>query len=254
MRSRSEGISRFFVILLLLFLLPPRTAAAVSIPAQPPDYVVDLAHVINDRQEKELDRYLRELEEKTTAQFIVLTVSDLGGDSIEDFSITLAHDRWKLGQKGKDNGLLLVVAVRNRKYRIEVGYGLEGLLPDSRVGTIGRRYLVPAFRRGDYSGGITNAALALAGIIASNAGVTITGMPEPPRPRPVRRRPTVFGSIGSIIFFIFMAILFIRNPRLFFLLFLMSGMGGGRRGPWDGGGFGGGGGGGFGGGGASGSW
>ncbi len=259
MTLRSKGITRLIGLGLLLLLLFPNFAGAVTVPDQPPNYVVDLAQVINDGVESRLDQYLRELEQKTTAQFVILTIPSLEGDAIDDFSITLAHDRWRLGQKGKDNGLLLVVAVQDKKYRIEVGYGLEGLLPDSRVGTIGRQFLVPYFRRGDYGGGITQAALTLAGIIASDAGVTITGMPRPARPRPIRRRRGIFGSIGSILFFIFMAILFIRNPRLFFLLFLMSSMGGGRRGPWGGGGgfgggFGGGGGGGFGGGGASGSW
>ncbi len=261
MPLRSKAKIRLFALLLLLLLLPS-PAGAVTLPEQPPNYVVDLARIINDGEEFKLNRYLRELEEKTTAQFIVLTIPSLEGESLEDFSITVAHDRWHLGQKGKDNGLLLVVAVQDRKYRIEVGYGLEGILPDSRVGTIGRQHLVPAFRRGDFSGGIDRTALVLANVIASDAGVTITGMPKPARPMPVRarRKPTLCGSISSIFFFLIMAFLFIRNPRLFFMLFLMSSMGG-RRGPWGGGGggfggggFGGGGGGGFGGGGASGSW
>jgi len=260
MQSRSKGIAPLFQFLLLFLLMFPQPAGAVPLPERPPNYVVDLARIIDDGREYKLDRYLRELEEKTTTQFVILTIPSLEGESIEDFSITVAHDRWKLGQKGEDNGLLLVVAVQDRKYRIEVGYGLEGILPDSLVGSIGRENLVPAFRRGDYSGGITRAALVLANVIASDRGVTITGMPKPTRPQPVRgrRKPTLCGSISSILFFIVMAILFIRNPRLFFMLFLMSSIGG-RRGPWGGGGGGfgggfGGGGGGFGGGGASGSW
>jgi uncharacterized protein len=259
--------SRFkpFVLLLVaaLVLCSSIAWAAVDIPAQPADYVVDQAGVINDGTERKLDAYLKELEQKTTAQFVILTIRSLEGASLEDFSITVANDRWHLGQKGKDNGVLLLVAVQDHKYRIEVGYGLEGILPDSLVGTIGREYLVPFFRKGDYSEGIYRAALSIANVIASNAGVTITGMPRPTRPVPVRKRPSLFSTLISVLFFILLGIFAIRNPRLFLLLLLTSSMGGRRGGSWGGGGFGGGGfgggfggggGGGFGGGGASGSW
>ncbi len=139
----------FFVLLLLLF-----TAAsavhAVEIPPLPPGPVVDLAGIIDDSVRAKLDRYLRELEQKTSAQMAILTVNSLQGQSLEEFSITIAHDKWKLGQKGKDNGILLLIALKERKYRIEVGYGLEGILPDSLVGSIGRQYLVPYFKKGDF--------------------------------------------------------------------------------------------------------
>jgi len=256
----------FFVLLLLLF-----TAAsavhAVEIPPLPPDPVVDLAGIIDDSVRAKLDRYLRELEQKTSAQMAILTVNSLQGQSLEEFSITIAHDKWKLGQKGKDNGILLLIALNERKYRIEVGYGLEGILPDSLVGSIGRQYLVPYFKKGDFSGGVYAAALAIANVIAKDAGAKITGMPAARKIPPDRRKST--GSFGRIIYlliFIGLAIVFIKNPRSFLMLLLLSSMGG-RRGPWGGsaGGFGGGGsgfggggfgggGGGFGGGGASGSW
>ncbi|MBI4709638.1 MAG: TPM domain-containing protein, partial [Nitrospirae bacterium] len=81
-------------------------------------------------------------------------------------------------QKGKDNGLLLLVSLRDKEYRFETGYGLESILPDSLIGSIGREYLVPNFRKGDYSSGIFLAVLAVANKIASNEGVEITGMPK----------------------------------------------------------------------------
>jgi len=258
----------FFALLLLLF-----TAAsvghAVEIPPLPPDPVVDLAGIIDDSVQARLNRYLRELEQKTSAQMAILTVKSLQGQSLEEFSITIAHDKWKLGQKGKDNGILLVIAVNEREYRIEVGYGLEAILPDSLVGSIGRQYLVPYFRKGDFSGGIYAAALAIANVIAKDAGVKITGMPAAQKVSPVteRRKSTgSFGKIISLLIFLGLAFIFIKNPRSFLVLLLLSSMGG-RRGYWGGssGGFGGGGsgfggggfgggGGGFGGGGASGSW
>lgn len=254
--------SRFSSILLIIYLLllVPSTIYSISVPDRPSAYVVDLAGVINDNVEVTLNGYLRELEEKTTSQMVVLSIDSLEGESIEDLSINIAHDKWKLGQKGKDNGVLLLIAIQERKYRIEVGYGLEGVLPDSLAGSIGRQYLVPYFKKGDYSTGILTAALAVISEIASNAGVEITGMPaiKYRSPSSVKRgNPSLGSKILSIIFVIGLIYMFIRHPRLLLLLVMMSMMGGGRRSGWGGGGgggFGGGGGGGFGGGGASGGW
>ena len=148
------------------------------IPEKPESYVVDLADIIDNSSEYKLNQYLRELKQKTTAQLAILTIKSLEGESIEDLSIAVAHDRWKLGKKGKDNGVLLLISLKDRKYRIEVGYGLEGVIPDSLAGSIGRSYLVPFFRKGDYSNGIFAAATVIANLIAEDSGVKITGMPK----------------------------------------------------------------------------
>jgi len=238
---------------------------SVEIPVLPPDPVVDLAGIIDESVKTKLNRYMRELEQKTTAQVAILTIKSLEGQSLADLSITVAHDKWKLGQKGKDNGVLMMVALKDKKYRIEVGYGLEGILPDSLVGGIGRQYLVPYFKKGDYSSGIYAAALVIANEIANDAGVKISGLPAVKKPHPSKaqkRSSGPFGKIISLLIFIVIFFLFIRNPRSFLALMLLSSMGG-RSGHWggSGGGFGGGGGGsfgggggGFGGGGASGGW
>ena len=258
--------SRFRAILigaLALFVCSvPVVGPSAEIPTLPSAPVVDLAGIVDNATETRLNQYLKELETKTGAQMAILTLTSLEGQAIEDFSISIAHDRWRLGQKGKDNGVLMVIALNDRKYRIEIGYGLEGLLPDSLVGSIGRQYLVPNFKKGDYSKGIYAAAVVIANEIARDAGVKITGLPAVKKTRPVheRKRSTgIIGKIFSILFLVVMVILFIKNPRLFLAYFLFSSMGG-RGGHWggSGGGFGGGGfgggGGGFGGGGASGGW
>ncbi len=250
-----------FLTVLLLSVSQLLTGYCLELPPTPPDPVVDLAGIINDAVKARMDQYLRQLKEKTTAQVAVLTIPSLQGQSIEDFSITVAHDKWQLGQKGKDNGVLLVVAVKERKYRIEVGYGLEGLLPDSLVGSIGRQYLVPYFRKGDYSSGIYAAVAVIANKIAAEAGVQIDDLPPVVKTSPAeKKRPAAgpFSKIVSLLIFLVLFVIFIRNPRSFLVLLLLSSMGGGRWG--GGGGFGGGGGGfgggggGFGGGGASGGW
>ena len=261
LRTKPESLIAAVIICLLVVSV----ALSAGIPDKPQRYVVDLAGIVDDATENRLNGYLQELEQKTTAQMVVLTILSLEGESIEDFSIAIAHDKWKLGQKGKDNGVLFLISMKDRKYRIEVGYGLEGVLPDSLVGSIGRDVLVPYFKKGDYSNGIFATTLAMANKVAADAGVKIEGMPL----INYRTLPTGKGEPGSplsmiigIVFLIIMGILFIKNPRAFLLFLLFSSMGG-RRGSWGGGGgfggggfgsFGGGGGGGFGGGGASGGW
>lgn len=261
MGLRNRRLSLITVV--FVFFLFVSVGRSADIPEKPQRYVVDLAGIVDDGVENRLNGYLQELEQKTTAQMIILTIPSLEGESIEDLSITIAHDKWKLGQKGKDNGLLFLISVKDRKYRIEVGYGLEGVLPDSLVGSLGRDLLVPYFRKGDYSNGIFATTLAMANKIAADAGVKIEGMPSIKYPTPPTGKPgSPISTIIGIVFLIIMGILFIKNPRAFLLFLLFSSMGG-RRGSWGGGGgfggggfgsFGGGGGGGFGGGGASGGW
>jgi len=218
-------------------------------PARPTNYVMDLAGIIDPAAEQGLNSYLRELDKKTSAQIIVLTIKSLDGESIEGFSIDMA-EKWGIGQKGKDNGVLFTVSTGDKRYRIEVGYGLEGLLPDSFAGSIGRQYLVPYFKKGKYSQGITYATLAIIERIADDAKVEIKGMQR------VRnsagqslKKPSLGSVILTIVVIIIMGYFFVRNPRAFmmFLFFMMMSRGG--RGGWRGGGGFGGGGGGFGGGG-----
>lgn len=259
MRLRSKALAGALVAALLAFAY---TAAAIDppVPATPQDYVVDLAGVIDDARERELSATLRELERATTAQVVVLTVRSLEGEAIEAFSIDVAHNRWKLGQKGKDNGVLITLALQDRRYRIEVGYGLEATLPDSLVGSIGRELLVPAFRAGDFGGGLVAAAGELAGRIAQASGVSLPGLSAAaPRPQSARARPQAkLSPLGIAILLLLVPLflwLLVKHPEVLVYL-LLSSRGGGSRGSWGGGGggFGGGGGGGFGGGGASGSW
>jgi uncharacterized protein len=263
---KSSNKLSVFLIGIILCFGGSASFAEVEIPSKPLNHVVDLANIIEPATEASLNRYLLELEQKTTAQMIILTINSLQGESLEELSINIAHDRWKLGQADKDNGVLLLVSLEDRRYRFEVGYGLEGLLPDAFVGRVGREQLEPYIRRGDFSNGIAVAALVLINRIASDAEVEISGMPVLRTDREYARgereegKPNILKSIFGIIFLIVMIILFIKNPRLFLLLLFANMLGGGRKGGWGGGGgfgggsFGGGGGGGFGGGGASGGW
>jgi len=247
-----------FILLTLLLLVtafaPPSLAS--TIPERPSHYVMDLAGILDQSTEGRLNGFLRELEQKTGAQVVLLSIDSLEGNSLEGFSLSVA-EKWGLGQRDRDNGLLILFAMKERKYRFEVGYGLEGILPDSLVGSIGREYIVPYFRKGDYASGAAATTLAVASVIAKDKGVTITGMPSLGRPASGTRADTelsLSGKVFLILIFIIFIYMLIRHPRALFLFLLYSSMGG-RRSSWGGGGgFGGGGGGGFGGGGASGGW
>jgi len=272
--SSNSDMRRSTLQLALLFLAVALAGTAANAWANlpmPTRYVQDNANVIDSQTERSLNGILQELEQKTGAQYIVLTVQTTNGVPIEQFSIELA-EKWKLGRKGKDNGMLFTLAAKDRKYRFEVGYGLEGYITDQYCGQIGRQTLVPFLKQGNFSQGIYQANLQVVQRIASEAGVRLSGMPKlapVPTQRPYRRRALPCCSALPII--IFMILIFGRGRGGGMGMWLMlpflfgggRGYGGGfgRSGSFGGGsfgggfgGFGGGGGGGFGGGGASGGW
>jgi uncharacterized protein len=115
--------------------------------------VTDNAEILSTSVRQSLTERLKAHEKQTGNQIAVLTQPSLEGESIEDFAQAVFKE-WKLGQKGKDNGILVVVAPNDRRMRIEVGYGLEGTLPDSMAGSIIRNVMAPRFKAGDYNGGI----------------------------------------------------------------------------------------------------
>ncbi|MBI3610616.1 MAG: TPM domain-containing protein [Nitrospirae bacterium] len=147
---------------ILFFVITPSVVRA-AIP-QPAGYVTDEAGLLTPEQIASLDQALSEYEQRTTNQIVVLTVKSLEGQEIESYSIAVA-EAWKAGQKHKDNGAILIVAPKERKVRIEAGYGLEGVLTDARSAQIIRDILAPRFREKDYYAGITAAVLAMEAVI-----------------------------------------------------------------------------------------
>jgi uncharacterized protein len=212
--------------------------------------VTDLAGLLDAGTRDGLERQLAAYEAKTTQQFAVLIVPSLEGDPIEDFSIRVV-EKWKLGKAKEDNGLLLLVVPKDRKVRIEVGYGLEGNITDALSSRIIRQIIRPAFRRGAFSEGIVAAVEAL---MQAGSGEVVRALPAADDEALAEEG----GGAGAWIL-ILLVLLFVFGPRFFWPALWASGAGGGFRGP-RGGGFGGGGGGfsggggGFGGGGASGDW
>jgi uncharacterized protein len=235
---------------------------------KPTNWVADFAHVLSPETAERIDSLCGQISHsKANAQIEVVTIRTLDGDDIDDFTNRL-EEKWKIGKKGSDRGVVLLFAIQDRKRRIEVGYGLEGILPDAKVGDIGRS-MIPALRAGDYNQAITGGVVQIANVIATDAGISVSDAnPDQLQRQPIRREQrhgSAFGLIFRIIIIV-LVLVFLGARGLFGfglgMLFGGGGRWGGGGGGGDWGGGGGGGGGGFdgsgggesGGGGASGGW
>lgn len=253
-----KGVHRTFFAWMCLLAggllgFSPSTALAQRVQdlPQPTDYVNDFAHVLSPQTVAQLDNICSQLDHsQANAQIAVVTINSLDGEDPADYANEL-EGKWKMGRKGSDRGLLVLLAVNDHKYRIEPGYGLEGILPDGKVGDIGRS-MIPYLRAKDYNSAVSLAVGQVAQVIAADAHITLENQPVAPQPVPQGHKPAAGQVILLILLLIFFGGFFLL--RLLFSFGLFGGWGGG--GPWFGGGpfIGGGGfgGGGFGGGGDSG--
>ena len=202
-------------------------------------YVTDQAGVMQPETKERLATVLNRLKERADIEFAVVTVPTTGDEDIFEYSLSLARG-WGIGSKeGERKGLLLVVAVNDRKWRVQVSRHLEGDLPDSLAGEIARQRLVPAFRQGDYNKGINEFVQAAVATLAEKRGFELEGIDQSyayrapaPRQRPTRAREAGGLGLGTCCLIVFVIII---------LLSMFGGRGGGRggRGGWGGGGGGG---------------
>jgi uncharacterized protein len=271
MKASSRARFTLFPLLVaavLAFFPLSSPAQAVSELPKPTDYVSDFAHVLSPEAIEHIDSLCAQLDHSAAnAQVAVVTVRSLEGDDPADYANEL-EDKWKMGRKGSDRGVLVFLAVDDHKYRIEVGYGLEGILPDGKVGDIGRS-MVPDLRANNYDDALTLAVGQIAQVIADDAHITL----DQNAPAPERAPPVHNGSVVGKLILLILVLVFFGGFSLLRMIFgwglFFGGWGGG--GPWlggggggyggggfsgggGGGGFGGFGGGSFGGGGAGGSW
>src|SRR5207248_3520345 len=166
----------------------------------PTDYVNDFAHVLDQTTIAQLDNICRQIDEKAHAQIAVVTINSLDGSDIESYAVDL-FKKWGIGSKATDRGVLILLAVKDRRYRIEVGYGLEPILPDGKVGGFGRE-AVPYLRNNDYDGALLLLTSRVAQVIAQDAGVPLTGDTTP---APVATSPNS-PSVGTILLLVIVAI------------------------------------------------
>jgi uncharacterized protein len=174
-RRRDHALRCVFCLTALL--LAHRAALAVIELPAPHSYVVDTAHVLDSVKRQRIENLLKELEQKTTDQIIVLTVPSTEGEDIFSFAQRQAM-AWKLGQKDKKNGVLIVLAVKDHRIRIQTGYGLEGSLPDSWIGTLSREIAQQYFRKGQFAEGLYEMTLSVVNKVAADEGVKISGLPQ----------------------------------------------------------------------------
>ena len=244
------------------FAFPAFAQSVASLP-QPTDYVSDFAHVLSPEATAHLDSICSQLDHSTAhAEIAVVTVNSLNGDDAADYADDL-EDHWKMGNKGENRYAMVLLAINDHKYRIEVGYGLEGILTDGDAGDIGRA-MVPYLKANDYDSAVTLGVGEVAQVIAANYHVPLNETAQAPVSQPaVQHGAALEKLIMMILFLCFFGGFSLLRMLLGFGLFFGGWGGGMGMGGFGGGGVGGGGGGfsgfggmggGFGGGGAGGEW
>jgi uncharacterized protein len=274
----SANFAARYLLILFAILFPAGISAQKLKDLKPQGYVNDFANVLSATTKQKLTALCAEVDSKAGAQIAVVTVSSLEGEEIEQYSVDLAT-RWGVGPKEKSRGVMILVAPNDHKYRFEVGYGLEEILPDGKVGGFGRE-AVPLLRQNNYDAAVLMVTQRVASVIAEDKGVTLDALTGVAPPR-AQSDGSASGS-GVTLHEIFIGIFVLIFLSRLILPIFFGGSRYGRRGgsgwwigpmiggsmgrgggSWGGGGFGGGssgggfggfGGGGFGGGGASGSW
>ena len=248
------------IVVLLALILLAFNLIALDIPKHNNRFVIDNASILSNSTEIQLTNALRELNKSDGTQIVVLTITSLKGDSLEDYSQRVV-EKWGIGQKENDNGALLLISLADKQIRIEVGYGLEGDLTDLKSGRIIDKEISPRFKQGNFDDGVKAGIVAIVDIVAVNYEYKGTFLQKN------AKYNKITGSIFSFIFIFFMIIFSLirkggsRGRRGSSALWLLGlGLGASSRGSGGfssgGSSFGGfsGGGGSFGGGGASGGW
>ncbi len=212
-----------FFLILTAFLPFASHAQNFQVPAKPIGYVNDFANVLSPDAKAKLTALCAEVDQKAKAQIAVVTVPTTNGQDIFDYSYALAT-KWGVGPKQVSRGVLILYATNDHKYWTQVGYGLEGILPDGKVGGFGRE-AVPILRQGNYDAALLLVTRRIADVIAQDAGVTLTG------PSPVknyqRQEDQPLSGVGLIVLLIFLFV---------FISIIFRAFRGGPRGPMSGGG------------------
>jgi uncharacterized protein len=188
---------RRIVLLVSSIWLIASTCAWAAIPAKPQGWVSDFAGIMSDTVKSQVDALFAEVKKSTGAEIAVVTVSSLDGISVEEYAVSL-FKKWGIGEKGKDNGVLFLIAPNERKTRIEVGYGLEPVITDGRAGEIIRETVIPFFKKGDYDQGILQGSMQIAALVTGKDFVPSVPIPGPQSQAEETPWPV---KVGVILFF-----------------------------------------------------
>jgi uncharacterized protein len=190
---------RRIVLLVSSICLIASTCAWASIPAKPQGWVSDFAGIMPDTVKSQVDALSAEVKKSTGAEIAVVTVPSLDGMSVEEYAVRLFKN-WGIGEKGKDNGVLFLIAPNEHKTRIEVGYGLEPVITDGRAGEIIRKTVIPFFKAGDYNQGILQGSREIAALITGKDLVPSVPIPTPEPQSPAEETPWPV-KVGVMLFF-----------------------------------------------------
>ena len=255
-------------VLLAIVIISTQWVSAEPVASLKPEgYVNDFAGALDESTRAYITQTCQQLDQKAHAQVAVVTINSTDGKEIFDYSVDL-YQSWGIGKKSTDRGVLVLFAVKDRRYFINVGYGLEPILPDGKVGGFGRE-AVPYLKQGDYSAAAKLIVVRVAQVIAADAGIALENQPALVSRPPQDNTSSPFSFIWIVI--VILIVLFTPLRKMLFYSLLFGGFGGrsgygsgwgssggGFGGNWGGGGGGGGfggfGGGSTGGGGAGGSW
>ena len=218
MHIQKQFLSKINMILrlLILFLTIGISAQAqLAIPEHAGQWVHDEAHVLSAATVSQIEAALKYERDSTSNQIALLILPSLEGEPIEEFSLRVA-EKWKIGQKKKDNGVLMLIAINDKKMRIETGYGLEGVLTDALSSRINRNEMAPYFRQGDFDSGVKAGVIA---VIQAIKGEYVNDEPV----QQTRRRSKKSSPWFTLLIIIVIAIISSRNRK---------GGGGGSGGYW----------------------
>ncbi len=221
-------------ILLIVFILLLQAGSAFAASAEfprPIGAINDFANVIPAPQRAEMESLAREVLQKTGTAVVVATIPTVGNMTADDYATRL-YETWGIGKKSEDKGVLILLAMKERRVRIETGYGVEGILPDGKVGEILDRYVLPQFKQGNYAQGLSNALTAVSDVIAQDAKVQLTGRPQMQPAKPAQPGGGfTMSPFTLLLLFVFLGLLlFTSTGRQLLMLLMFSGFGGGRRG------------------------
>jgi len=214
-------ISLCFLLLFSMSAGFPREACAQKPFPEPLGAVNDFADVISAENRQKIEILARQLLETTGVALVVVTMPDIGGEEYNDYANRL-YSAWGIGKKGEDKGILVFITLKERKMRIEIGYGVEGIIPDGLAGEVRDKYMLPYLKQDRFGEGILNGVAALAAIVARHEGVSLEG--ASPVEAPEEKTKPGF-SLAPILFLVIFLFAMSRRGRggLFLPLLLLGG-------------------------------
>lgn len=222
--SNKKSVKRIIILFIFMLCVSSITSLA-TVKSTNEFYVNDYANLLNEETKQYIINCNKDLSSKTGAQIVVVTVQNLEGDSLEEYATQLFRE-FGIGDKNKNNGVLLLLTLEERQFRVEVGYGLEGALPDGKTGRIQDEYIIPYLKNNNWNDGVKNGFNAILQVVAEEYGVEIDNSQQAVV---VESKTTFFEQFLPIIIMIIIIIFISRFRRITFWGGPFSGGGSSRR-------------------------